>query len=55
MASSSYNQLFSYCVKYLGQRYDSDKIDSKGDDRTLIRVFNRKTGWHREYEGDGDP
>ena len=55
MASSSYNQLFSHHVKYLGQRYDSNKINSKGDDRTLVRVFNRKTGWHREYEGDPNP
>lgn len=55
MASSPYHQLFRHRVKYLAQRYDSDKVDSEYDDGTLIRVFHGEPGWHSEYEEDGDP
>ena len=55
MASYPYHQLFRHRVKYLAQRYDGDEVDSKGDDGTLIRVFDNKSGWHREYEADRDP
>lgn len=55
MAPSPYHQLFRHRIKYLAQRYDGDKIDSKGGDRTLISVFHSKSSWHRRYEDDCDP